>query len=82
MPLQPTQPGKIPFCLPSLQVAHSPYKGVIDCVGRMAREEGMASFYRSYRTTLVMSVPYQTVRVIFPHPCCHASHLCSHDRAA
>jgi len=44
-----------------LQVAHSPYKGVIDCVGRMAREEGMASFYRSYRTTLVMSVPYQTV---------------------
>ncbi|KAG1672363.1 hypothetical protein FOA52_010981 [Chlamydomonas sp. UWO 241] len=44
-----------------LQVAHSPYKGILDCVRRIAKEEGLASFYKSYRTTLLMSVPYQTI---------------------
>jgi hypothetical protein len=40
------------------QVAHSPYKGITDCVTRMVRQEGLVSLWRSYRTTLVMNVPF------------------------
>lgn len=35
-----------------LQVANSPYKGVLDCVLRIQREEGLATFFKSYRTTV------------------------------
>ena len=35
-----------------LQVVHSPYKGISDCVKRMLREEGIGAFYKSYRTTV------------------------------
>ena len=35
-----------------LQVANSPYKGVLDCVLRVQREEGLATFFKSYRTTV------------------------------
>ena len=38
-----------PYC----QMAHSPYRNVFDCVGKMARSEGLGGFYKSYRTTLV-----------------------------
>ena len=34
------------------QVARSPYKGLLDCVARMLREEGVWAFFRSYRTTV------------------------------
>ena len=34
------------------QVAHSPYRGITDCVLRMLREEGVAAFYRSYKVTV------------------------------
>jgi solute carrier family 25 iron transporter 28/37 len=44
-----------------LQVAHSPYKGVSDCVRRVAREEGVSALWRSYRTTVVMNVPFTAV---------------------
>ncbi len=43
------------------QVAHSPYTGIVDCVFKMAGTEGLSSFYRSYRTTLVMNIPYQMI---------------------
>lgn len=46
-----------------LQVASSPYLGVIDCTTRIMREEGMAAFYRSYRTTLVMNIPFTAVHL-------------------
>ncbi len=32
-----------------LQMAHSPYKGILDCVRRVFREEGIGALYRSYR---------------------------------
>ncbi|KAK9813241.1 hypothetical protein WJX72_011309 [[Myrmecia] bisecta] len=41
-----------------LQVARSPYHGIADCVLRVTREEGISAFFRSYRTTLVMNVPF------------------------
>jgi hypothetical protein len=44
-----------------LQVAHSPYKGVVDCVMSVARTEGPSAFFRAYRTSLVMSVPFQAI---------------------
>ena len=44
-----------------LQVAHSPYKGVVDCVMSVARTEGLSAFFRAYRTSLAMSVPFQAI---------------------
>ena len=44
-----------------LQVAHSPYKGVVDCVVSVAKTEGLSAFFRAYRTSLVMSIPFQAV---------------------
>jgi solute carrier family 25 iron transporter 28/37 len=44
-----------------LQVAHSPYCGVGDCVSRVVREEGPGALWRSYRTTVVMNVPFTAV---------------------
>ncbi len=35
-----------------VQVVHSPYRGISDCVTRMLREEGIGAFYKSYRTTV------------------------------
>ncbi len=35
-----------------LQVANSPYKGMMDCILRVSREEGLAAFFKSYRTTV------------------------------
>ncbi|XP_050213194.1 uncharacterized protein LOC126664719 [Mercurialis annua] len=44
-----------------LQLKSSPYKGVGDCVKRVFLEEGAASFYRSYRTTVIMNAPFTAV---------------------
>ena len=44
-----------------LQVAHSPYKGVLDCVRRVVAEEGAGALWRAYRTTIVMNIPYTAV---------------------
>lgn len=44
-----------------LQLKSSPYKGVVDCVGRVLREEGCRAFYASYRTTVVMNAPFTAV---------------------
>ena len=44
-----------------LQVAHSPYKGVLDCVVTVAKTEGLSAFFRAYKTSLVMSVPFQAI---------------------
>ena len=35
-----------------LQVANSPYRGMVDCILRISREEGLATFFKSYRTTV------------------------------
>lgn len=44
-----------------LQLKNSPYKGLIDCMKRVLREEGVAAFYKSYRTTVVMNAPFTAV---------------------
>ncbi|GJP32908.1 hypothetical protein CLOM_g17492 [Closterium sp. NIES-68] len=44
-----------------LQLKRSPYAGVVDCCRKMMQEEGLTAFYRSYRTTLVMNVPFTAV---------------------
>ena len=36
-----------------LQMAHTPYRNVLDCARKMAQAEGISAFYKSYRTTLV-----------------------------
>ncbi|KAL1816463.1 hypothetical protein DCAR_0520862 [Daucus carota subsp. sativus] len=44
-----------------LQMRNSPYSGVLDCVGRVFREEGFRGFYASYRTTVLMNAPFTAV---------------------
>ncbi|KAK1426869.1 hypothetical protein QVD17_15549 [Tagetes erecta] len=39
----------------------SPYKGVVDCVRVVLKEEGFRAFYASYRTTVLMNAPYTAV---------------------
>lgn len=41
-----------------LQLPGNAYKGVIDCVRRILRDEGIKAFYASYRTTVIMNAPY------------------------
>ncbi|KAL8089173.1 uncharacterized protein LOC141698030 [Apium graveolens] len=44
-----------------LQLSSSPYKGVLDCVRRVVKEEGYRAFYASYRTTVLMNAPFTAV---------------------
>ncbi|KAI5078699.1 hypothetical protein GOP47_0006370 [Adiantum capillus-veneris] len=41
-----------------LQLPGNAYQGVIDCIRRTLREEGIKAFYASYRTTVIMNAPY------------------------
>lgn len=41
-----------------MQVAHSPYRSVLQCALETWRAEGIRAFYKSYWTTLVMNIPY------------------------
>jgi solute carrier family 25 iron transporter 28/37 len=41
-----------------MQVSHSPYSGVLQCVKETYRQEGAMAFFKSFWTTLVMNVPY------------------------
>eukprot|EP00210_Caulerpa_lentillifera_P009020 g8609.t1 len=52
-----------------LQIVNSPYKGVLDCLLRVSREEGLHAFYRSYKTTLMMNVPFMSVQVSVYESC-------------
>ena len=44
-----------------LQLRESPYKGVMDCISKTLRNEGVRAFYRSYPTTLAMNVPFTAI---------------------
>ncbi|XP_042463173.1 mitoferrin-like isoform X2 [Zingiber officinale] len=44
-----------------LQLKSSPYKGFVDCVARVLREEGIRAFFASYKTTVLMNAPYTAV---------------------
>ncbi|XP_060175949.1 uncharacterized protein LOC132606449 [Lycium barbarum] len=44
-----------------LQLSDSPYKGVLDCIKRVLKEEGFKAFFASYKTTVLMNAPYTAV---------------------
>lgn len=43
---------------------NSPYKGMIDCVIKVARKEGSKAFYRSYFTQLNINIPFQCTHLL------------------
>lgn len=45
-------------CGAGLQIEGSPYSGVLDAARRIVAAEGVGALYRSYRTTLVMNIPF------------------------
>jgi solute carrier family 25 iron transporter 28/37 len=44
-----------------MQVSHSPYGGILQCVRETYRAEGARAFFKSFWTTLVMNVPYTAI---------------------
>lgn len=44
-----------------LQLCHSPYSSVMGCIKTTMKEEGFSAFYKSYRTTVVMNIPFTAV---------------------
>eukprot|EP00897_Mesotaenium_endlicherianum_P007588 jgi/Mesen1/6858/ME000351S05974 len=44
-----------------LQLRRSPYRGVWDCCHRVLHEEGVRAFFTSYKTTVIMNVPFTAV---------------------
>uniref|UniRef100_A0A8D8SIV4 Mitoferrin n=1 Tax=Cacopsylla melanoneura TaxID=428564 RepID=A0A8D8SIV4_9HEMI len=47
-----------------LQMYDSPYRNVIDCIVRVHKQEGLAAFFRSFSTQLVMNIPFHTSHFI------------------
>ncbi|KAI8915868.1 mitochondrial carrier domain-containing protein [Gorgonomyces haynaldii] len=45
-----------------LQVAGHSYSGIMDCAVKIAKSEGFGSFYVSLPTTMMMSIPFQSVQ--------------------
>ena len=44
-----------------LQLANSPYNGVMDCISTTLRKEGVKAFFKSYNTTVIMNVPFVSI---------------------
>ena len=47
-----------------LQVYNSPYRSALECLMKTYRREGIKAFYRSYTTTLIMNVPFQSIHFV------------------
>eukprot|EP00730_Choanoeca_flexa_P017635 TRINITY_DN8519_c0_g1_i1.p1 TRINITY_DN8519_c0_g1~~TRINITY_DN8519_c0_g1_i1.p1 ORF type:complete len:331 (+),score=43.06 TRINITY_DN8519_c0_g1_i1:349-1341(+) len=47
-----------------LQVANTPYKSALDCVYKVAANEGPLAFYRSFGTSLIMNAPFHSVYLV------------------
>lgn len=47
-----------------IQMYNSPYRGVVDCIRKTYRLEGLSAFYRSYTTQLTMNVPFQSLHFV------------------
>ena len=47
-----------------LQMYNSPYRGLVDCVIKTQRKEGLGAFYRSYFTQLSMNIPFQCTHLV------------------
>lgn len=53
------------FVKTRLQKSGHGYKGVIDCVARVTREEGLGRFYRGFGTYYVRIAPHAMLTVVF-----------------
>lgn len=47
-----------------MQMPNSPYRSVLSCMRHVYATEGIAAFYRSYRTSLLMNVPFQSIHFV------------------
>jgi solute carrier family 25 iron transporter 28/37 len=47
-----------------MQMFHSPYKNVTECIRTIIRTEGLRAFYRSYTTQLTMNIPFQSIHFV------------------
>ena len=47
-----------------IQVYNSPYKGIFQCARGVMSSEGPRAFYRSFSTTLIMNLPFQTLHFL------------------
>uniref|UniRef100_A0A914VER5 Mitochondrial carrier protein n=1 Tax=Plectus sambesii TaxID=2011161 RepID=A0A914VER5_9BILA len=47
-----------------MQMAYSPYGGSLECVKCIYKREGIAAFYRSYNTQLIMNIPFQSIHFV------------------
>lgn len=47
-----------------IQMYNSPYRGVVDCVTKTYKKEGIKAFYRSYFTQLNMNIPFQCTHLV------------------
>jgi len=47
-----------------------PYKGMADCFGQVARDEGLGRFYRGFGTYYVRIAPHAYVQPLLFSPCC------------
>ncbi|KAI9032129.1 mitochondrial carrier [Hyaloraphidium curvatum] len=45
-----------------MQLYGSSYRGVFDCASKIVRAEGIKALYVSYPTTLMMSIPFQSIQ--------------------
>lgn len=44
-----------------MQIYNSPYRSSLQCMADVFKQEGFRAFYRSYYTSLVMNVPFQSI---------------------
>lgn len=44
-----------------MQIYNSPYSSCLTCMRDVFRNEGLAAFYRSYFTSLMMNIPFQSI---------------------
>jgi solute carrier family 25 iron transporter 28/37 len=61
-----------------MQVSHSPYSGVVQCIKETYRQEGARAFFKSFWTTLVMNVPYTAIHFATYESC--KTHFSGHVR--
>lgn len=47
-----------------MQIPNTPYRTVFGCIRHIFDTEGIAAFYRSYRTTLLMNIPFQSIHFV------------------
>ena len=43
---------------------NSPYRSMFDCIRKVYAAEGLAAFYRSYSTQIIMNVPFQCTHFV------------------